>query len=1682
MPVHPVKGQPGCYQWGDEGKVYCGQGAKEKAEAQGIAIYSSGYKGEAEMEMVSSDYQESDARWWLYHTWKTQKNDLNTIYTYEDRNNYQIWILINPYMTGGVMTFICTTNTGDAKQKCLNWIRANTPKVNGKYQYEARKKNENSANNGNYFSIEIKNLTYQENKFARSRIERFSIRRAEDNQKKHQTIDDVNIGDVFRFGDGWEKFVLKSKVIDNVDYQQGKPIKIYKIIFDPYVESPVSNIEALISEGAKIRLWTNPRLEIFNRRRSLKKNAETFEANDMVKERYFDKQIKKYIDKWDWTSLSLNPALTPAIIEKYEGKLSWNMLSLNDSLTPALIEKYEDKWNWNYISQNPALTPALIDKYKDKLTWRFLSRNPSLTPSLIEKYEDKLDWPNLSFNPSLTPALIDKYIDKLNWTKLSQNPALTPAFIEKYEDKWNWKYLSENPALAPTLIDKYIDKLQWVALSRNPALTPAFIGKYKDKMSWSYLSRNPALTPALIEKYKDKLDWSNLSFNPSLTPALIDKYIDKLNWTKLSQNPALNPAFIEKHKDKLRWMSLSSNPALFGNLHVKNAETFEANDMVKERYFDKQIKKYEDKWDWYSLSLNPALTPALIEKYEGKWSWDMLSLNPSLTPALIEKYEDEWNWRALSQNPSLTPAFIEKYEDKVNWMGLSENPALTPALIEKYEDEWNWKYLSENPALTPALIEKYKDKLNWKLLSQNSSLTPSLIEKYEDKLDWKYLSQNHALTPALIEEYKDEWNWHLLSRNLSLTPSLIEKYIDGLNWSYLSRNPSVTPAIIEKYKDKDKWDWGYLSQNSLTPALIEKYIDKVNWSRLSDNPYLTPALIGKYKRKWNWKLLSQNPALFGNLHVKNAETFESESSKKPSSVKISRSSNSEKKLMAVFEDSEGKKIKTTHFGQRGAEDYTKHDDKERMQRYLERHGGGTTTSTKEDWKDPTTAGALSRWILWNKPSLSGSFADYKRRFGLKGSINVSKSAEERKCKSCEKPATTVVQEGSFCYECLPINLGAETFEAPQLDSVIGDGVIYFDPASPTGIRYETLYDKNGAVVRDEYPQYDEIKIPERFQKIMSDIGTEKFYWVRTQGSLLWIMPEFFIEDYPLMTLFDTKSLKTNGYEKLKCVPATAEEVSAWKENKTGDKLEKFYENGLTKIVVRKFQLNPLTLEMESLYIKWFLPFKLFVSPFICGSLYQRKGDSSKPVGFSRQDIENSALKYNSVTEEYFLGNTKYGFNAERELSPAQKSLDKWTKEDWGTKSGKPSTQGRKATGERYLPRKAREALTDKEYARTSAKKRKDSKKGKQFSPQPDDVEEKVAKYRSETFEANDMVKERYFDKQIKKYKDKLNWIFLSENPALTPALIEKYEDEWDWNILSENPSLTPALIEKYEDEWDWVGLSQNPALTPALIEKYKDKLTWRFLSRNPSLTPSLIEKYEDKWNWKHLSENPALAPTLIDKYIDKLQWGGLSRNPSLTPSLIEKYKDKLSWNMLSDNPALTPALIEKYIDKLDWIYLSLNPSLTPAFIEKHKDKLNWRFLTQNPSLTPALIEKYKDKLYRIDLARNPSLTPALIEKYKDELEWDYLSKNPALFGNLHVKNAETFEAIDGKGSKARFTDQPDSKTYRDTGLRQKARNDLLKGTKGGKAGQWSARKAQMAATKYRKSYENKYGKGKNPYF
>jgi hypothetical protein len=81
------------------------------------------------------------------------------------------------------------------------------------------------------------------------------------------------------------------------------------------------------------------------------------------------------------------------------------------------------------------------------------------------------------------------------------------------------------------------------------------------------------------------------------------------------------------------------------------------------------------------------------------------------------------------------------------------------------------------------------------------------------------------------------------------------------------------------------------------------------------------------------------------------------------------------------------------------------------------------------------------------------------------------------------------------------------------------------------------------------------------------------------------------------------------------------------------------------------------------------------------------------------------------------------------LKKPQKSLKAWTKQKWRTKSGKPSTQGPKATGERYLPARAIKALSPQEYAATTRAKRKATRAGKQVSKQPKRIAQKTKRYR-----------------------------------------------------------------------------------------------------------------------------------------------------------------------------------------------------------------------------------------------------------------------------------------------------------------------------------------------------------------
>ncbi len=89
---------------------------------------------------------------------------------------------------------------------------------------------------------------------------------------------------------------------------------------------------------------------------------------------------------------------------------------------------------------------------------------------------------------------------------------------------------------------------------------------------------------------------------------------------------------------------------------------------------------------------------------------------------------------------------------------------------------------------------------------------------------------------------------------------------------------------------------------------------------------------------------------------------------------IKKASDKIHKYVATFTDDD--RTYSVKFGRQGYSDFTIHKDEQRKQRYLDRH------RSNENWKKPDTAGALSRWILWNLPTLKESIQDYKTRFSL----------------------------------------------------------------------------------------------------------------------------------------------------------------------------------------------------------------------------------------------------------------------------------------------------------------------------------------------------------------------------------------------------------------------------------------------------------------------------------------------------------------------------------------------------------------------------------------------------------------------------------------------------------------------------------------------------------------------------
>ena len=243
-------------------------------------------------------------------------------------------------------------------------------------------------------------------------------------------------------------------------------------------------------------------------------------------------------------------------------------------------------------------------------------------------------------------------------------------------------------------------------------------------------------------------------------------------------------------------------------------------------------------------------------------------------------------------------------------------------------------------------------------------------------------------TDLVFENYGDKYARRI--QDLTATPIvIIDQSFDALKKMRAAEIADIFSIFI--LLDKPRKEWEYIIKSRGEPQWkVERRIK--SGKKMMDN----------YKKMY-FDLIIKNTTgelkkTVSKIHSKIISKMAITNPPK-AHVVIDGSPKKDKKLRAVFSFSDGRK-KTTHFGAKHYNDYTIHNDKRRRADYLTRHG------KREDWEDFTTAGALSKWILWNKKTVKASFDHFLAVFSLTGELKV-KTSQAGKIKHFNKKYDTV---------------------------------------------------------------------------------------------------------------------------------------------------------------------------------------------------------------------------------------------------------------------------------------------------------------------------------------------------------------------------------------------------------------------------------------------------------------------------------------------------------------------------------------------------------------------------------------------------------------------------------------------------------------------------------------------------
>lgn len=635
--------------------------------------------------------------------------------------------------------------------------------------------------------------------------------------------------------------------------------------------------------------------------------------------------IKRYSDKWDWTSISMridddfliqNAKLFPWNFEAISAKEDISVEVLKTLL--LIPELKEQEWDWDNIMPqlDSEFIKANIDRIDFELSELTKANNVDINNLIAHYPERRWDWAYISneYDLSFILSNIINFKSFVN-LKIVINRAFNSEedinlFCSSYDFR-NVLLFAKNSSLkdySPNQ-SKYIWTDQLIYLLETTGFLIWESGRYTSGfecnpfVKWSleffnqhhlkittqkgfdFISGQISDTNIIIEYPDFQWNWDIVSANPNLITDsnFLLSVKDKLNYSFLL--PKISSATLEAIFEPANILSfLETNEVLWVDITERSSKEFVLQHIdykwdwtILTSRFCSTIKvdalgnpKWIEKWDWKFLTQNLDLNIIIdhLDQYLERWDWVYLTreLDKEFVIDNLPDYNEYWSWETILSER------LEK-QDLLLTTHLAEVAACI-SILDKAKRTELWEIITckFNYLELIELIAKTGNNnvFNWDYTYfynlPQFDLRRYLIDNVEF-VNWFYLSCSSALNKTL------SWDKSLFSYEVWINDvlKLLKNPVYKWDFKSLSRINNINwNDTILKIKS-DKWDWDYLTEFSKCFKKDKDFSTRFRWfskfinfsifSNRIDADINEKLLLEFLDKDWDWTALSKNKSV-----------------------------------------------------------------------------------------------------------------------------------------------------------------------------------------------------------------------------------------------------------------------------------------------------------------------------------------------------------------------------------------------------------------------------------------------------------------------------------------------------------------------------------------------------------------------------------------------------------------------------------------------------------------------------------------------------------------------------------------------------------------------------------------------------------------------------------------------------